>query len=574
MNQTGKTARVLRGVAAAGLAGAVAFSTAGCKSKSAVAPIVNGNGQTADSGDPALANMAQPYTGGTAGGYGTTGQTQVLGASQSYAPQASGESYGDQEQGSAPIVRGAPYGDTAPAQYPGDGQGYSDTEEAGAQALAETDQAPPPLPEYDQPPAPDPNYLWTPGYWNYGNVGYYWVPGAWCAPPFYGALWTPPFWGFNSGRYLFHRGYWGPHVGYYGGIDYGFGYVGFGYFGGYWHGHDFLYNRAVTNVGPGFRNVYDRTVVYNGVHYGPRPLNRVSYNGGRGGLNVQPRPAELAAAHEAHYAPVAAQRDMRLAAAANHGQAFSANGGRPAEAFAGHSLGNRGAIAAAPREQPFNRVGAANGAGRPGAPGAQPGFNGSRGGAPQARPEFNGNYGGAPAAQPGFNGNRGGAPQARPEFNGNHGEAPAAQPGFNGNRGGAPAAQPSFNGNRGGAPQARPGFNGNRGGAPAAQPGFNGNRGGAPQARPEFNGNHGGAPAAQPGFNGNRGGAPAERAPAPISRPAAPQAPAARPEMTPRPQAAPAPRAPAPAPAPAPRAAPSAAPRGGGGGGGEHGGHH
>ena len=44
-------------------------------------------------------------------------------------------------------------------------------------------------------------------------------------PPAVGLLWTPGYWGFNNGIYAFNRGYWGPHVGFYGGINYGFGYT-------------------------------------------------------------------------------------------------------------------------------------------------------------------------------------------------------------------------------------------------------------------------------------------------------------------------------------------------------------
>jgi hypothetical protein len=43
-------------------------------------------------------------------------------------------------------------------------------------------------------------------------------------------------------------GYWGPHVGFYGGINYGFGYGGVGFFGGEWRGGAFAYNTAVMNV--------------------------------------------------------------------------------------------------------------------------------------------------------------------------------------------------------------------------------------------------------------------------------------------------------------------------------------
>ena len=78
--------------------------------------------------------------------------------------------------------------------------------------------------------------MWTPGYWAYGDDGYYWVPGAWVPAPYEGALWTPPYWGWSSGLYVFHGGYWGPHVGYYGGVNYGFGYMGIGFVGGMWRG--------------------------------------------------------------------------------------------------------------------------------------------------------------------------------------------------------------------------------------------------------------------------------------------------------------------------------------------------
>src|SRR5262245_63654558 len=93
--------------------------------------------------------------------------------------------------------------------------------------------APPPLPIYDQPPMPAVGYLWTPGYWAYGESDYYWVPGVWVRPPRPSLLWTPPYWGFVGGVYRFNAGYWGPHVGFYGGINYGFGYGGVGFAGGF-----------------------------------------------------------------------------------------------------------------------------------------------------------------------------------------------------------------------------------------------------------------------------------------------------------------------------------------------------
>ena len=142
--------------------------------------------------------------------------------------------------------------------------------------------APPVLPVYSQPLCPGAGYIWTPGYWAWGAGGYYWVPGTWVMAPFIGALWTPGYWGWGSGAYLWHAGYWGPQVGFYGGIDYGFGYVGVGYAGGYWNNGAFFYNSAVNNINRTVvRNVYSKTVINNGG-------NRVSYNGGRGGITARP----------------------------------------------------------------------------------------------------------------------------------------------------------------------------------------------------------------------------------------------------------------------------------------------
>ena len=50
-------------------------------------------------------------------------------------------------------------------------------------------------------------------------------------PPTTGALWTPGDWGYGYGGYFWNAGYWGPYVGYYGGINYGFGYFGIGFYG-------------------------------------------------------------------------------------------------------------------------------------------------------------------------------------------------------------------------------------------------------------------------------------------------------------------------------------------------------
>ena len=91
--------------------------------------------------------------------------------------------------------------------------------------------------------------MWTPGYWAGAGVAYYWVPGTWIHPPQVGVLWTRGYWGWGGVvAYLFHAGYWGPHIGFYGGVNYGFGYGGVGYEGGYWNNGQFAYNRSVNNI--------------------------------------------------------------------------------------------------------------------------------------------------------------------------------------------------------------------------------------------------------------------------------------------------------------------------------------
>ena len=121
---------------------------------------------------------------------------------------------------------------------------------------------PPALPSYDQPICPGDGYLWTPGYWAYDESisDYYWVPGTWVEAPEEGYLWTPGYWGWGEGGYFFNEGYWGPTVGFYGGINYGFGYWGGGYEGGRWDNGHFFYNRSVNNVNTHrMHNVYNET---------------------------------------------------------------------------------------------------------------------------------------------------------------------------------------------------------------------------------------------------------------------------------------------------------------------------
>jgi hypothetical protein len=185
--------------------------------------------------------------------------------------------------------------------------------------------APPPLPIYEQPPIPGPGYLWTPGYWAWGPEGYYWVPGTWVYPPAIGVLWTPPWWGWSDGVYIFHTGYWGPHIGFYGGINYGFGYFGAGYEGGYWDHDHFFYNREVNNFGSvHVANVYNKTIVNNGRE------NRVSFNGGTGGTTAQATAQDRAALNEHHWQPTGAQLQHLNAARTNPALFAKTNNGQPA----------------------------------------------------------------------------------------------------------------------------------------------------------------------------------------------------------------------------------------------------
>ncbi|HUN86071.1 MAG TPA: hypothetical protein VMU48_16955 [Terracidiphilus sp.] len=224
-------------------------------------------------------------------------------------------------------------GDDGGSYYPSSDQGQGYDESGYEQPEYTAPQPPPPLPEYDQPPCPGDDYLWTPGYWAYDpNGGYYWVPGAWVQAPYEGALWTPGYWGYANDQYVFYPGYWGPHIGFYGGIDYGFGYVGFGYEGGYWHDHHFDYNRDVNNVnGSRVHYIYAHPIEHH-------EHNQVSFNGGRGGIQVRPRPQELAAMREPHARAMTTQRQIAESAKADRQQFAKVNHGRPSQFAATHPV--------------------------------------------------------------------------------------------------------------------------------------------------------------------------------------------------------------------------------------------
>jgi hypothetical protein len=188
---------------------------------------------------------------------------------------------------------------------------------------------PPVLPVYTQPPCPEEGYIWTPGYWAWRDEGYFWVPGVWVAPPRVGLLWTPGYWGFVGGAYAWHAGYWGPHVGFYGGINYGFGYGGVGFVGGHWGGDHFVYNTAVVNVNTTVvHNVYvDKTVINNTTVVN----NHYAFNG-EGGVAARPTANEMSYEHERHIQPTANQLSHEQTARADRNQLASVNHGRPATA--------------------------------------------------------------------------------------------------------------------------------------------------------------------------------------------------------------------------------------------------
>ena len=183
---------------------------------------------------------------------------------------------------------------------------------------------PPAIPVYVQPPCPEPNLIWAPGYWAWGPYGYYWVPGAWVAAPEPGLLWTPGWWGWRRNAYFWHTGYWGPRVGYYGGINYGFGYFGFGYVGGYWDRDRFFYNRDVDHLDDRYiHNVYDQRVERRDFHW-----NRAGFNG-PGGIRARVTREQLLAARDRRFGATQEQIRQVSFARGNRALRVSFNHGRP-----------------------------------------------------------------------------------------------------------------------------------------------------------------------------------------------------------------------------------------------------
>jgi hypothetical protein len=111
-------------------------------------------------------------------------------------------------------------------------------------------------------------------------------------------------------------------------VNYGFGYMGVGFVGGEWHGHDFRYNRAVMRVDDRrVHNTYvnetivhERTIVNN---------NHIAYSGGPGGIRHDPAPEERSAMREQHMAPTRFQQQHFQAAQSDRNSYVKNNGGRP-----------------------------------------------------------------------------------------------------------------------------------------------------------------------------------------------------------------------------------------------------
>jgi hypothetical protein len=145
--------------------------------------------------------------------------------------------------------------------------------------------APPPLRRVIQPLAPGDGYIWTPGHWSWGRADrrYHWVPGAWMQAPHECDLWTPGYWASEKAGYVWHDGYWGPQVGFYGGINYGHGYSGSGYKGGRWENGIFSYNRAVSHV-----NTRIVQKAYSAPDRHDQRSNTVSFHGGKAGTKARP----------------------------------------------------------------------------------------------------------------------------------------------------------------------------------------------------------------------------------------------------------------------------------------------
>jgi hypothetical protein len=215
---------------------------------------------------------------------------------------------------------------------------------------------------YAQPLVPGDGYIWTPGYWawNAPDNDYYWVPGTWVLAPSAGELWTPGYWGYENAGYFWHAGYWGSSVGYYGGLNYGYGYSGSGYQGGRWNHGAFQYNRAVSNVNTTLvHNVYSAPVVNRAA------ATHTSFSGGPSGARAQPTAAQRKVQVAQHAGPTAEQVQHEHQALTTPTQRASTSHGAPPvaatpkpSAFAapGVEAARAGAVARARPASPVQRA--------------------------------------------------------------------------------------------------------------------------------------------------------------------------------------------------------------------------
>jgi hypothetical protein len=338
------------------------LGVAACHGKPNPGAAAQTSASQSDQGDPADANNAPAD--GTSAAYSNgarpsvTQPEQQAASNQSNAlPPAVPQQYSQNEPPPPPPQDQAGYDQSGYDQAGGYAAG--DYDDSADQQEVYAPEPPPAMPEYEQPYCPGNDYIWTPGYWYWSPAGYYWVPGAWVLAPYVGALWTPGYWGFAGGRYGWHYGYWGPYIGFYGGINYGYGYYGNGYQGGYWNRGAFYYNRSITRVNNNVRYVYTRNVSYNN-------RTRVSFNGGHGGLNVRPNQSQMNASKARRFGAIPAQRQLIHQAQQNHSQFAKVNKGKPAEVTYTRPV-NGGRKAPAARPQDFHPTAA----GRP-ANGARP----------------------------------------------------------------------------------------------------------------------------------------------------------------------------------------------------------
>ncbi|HET7650346.1 MAG TPA: hypothetical protein VFL15_06570, partial [Gammaproteobacteria bacterium] len=154
------------------------------------------------------------------------------------------------------------------------------------------------------------------------------------------------------------------HVGFYGGINYGYGYPGEGYWGGFWDHDEFHYNREANNVAATVvQNTYDRPVPV------AAQQTRVSYNGGAGGVALHETPEQRAFAQEQHFDVTDAQLIQRRMARDSSAQRWSLNHGAPpiaatvrAGEFSGDSVTEMNPKEFAHRSEPVAHT-------QPGAPG-------------------------------------------------------------------------------------------------------------------------------------------------------------------------------------------------------------